>query len=59
MKREDLETRLKNIEKNMEQLLANFNMLSGGKQEILYWLSEIDKANEPKKEDKENLDNAA
>ncbi len=42
MKKEDLEDRLKKVEAEIEQTLANFNMLMGGKQEILFWLKQIE-----------------
>jgi hypothetical protein len=40
---ETLEKRLREIEQVMQQTLANFNMLEGGKAEILYWLGELKK----------------
>lgn len=47
MKKEDLEKRLQLIEeniskhnKNIEQLVANLNVLTGAKNECLFWLSQ-------------------
>lgn len=36
-----LEERLKEIEQAMEQNMANFNVLQGGKNEVLFWLSKF------------------
>lgn len=41
MTEEELKKRLQAIEQLMQQALANFNMLEGGKQECLYWLEQI------------------
>lgn len=43
MGKENLEKRLKEIENALEQSLANYNMLLGGKQECLFWLQELEK----------------
>jgi hypothetical protein len=47
MTKKDLEDRLKIIEQHIIQVTANLNMLLGGKEETLYWLSNI-KENEKK-----------
>ena len=41
MDKESLQKRLAEIEKAIEQSMANLNMLMGGKQEILYWLGQV------------------
>jgi len=50
MTKEKLKERLHEIEQNInkidshiKQLLANLNMLDGGKQECLHWLKELEK----------------
>lgn len=43
MDKESLEKRLQEIEKAMEQTLANYNLLQGGKQECIYWLEFLNK----------------
>lgn len=47
MNKETINIRLKEIEKSIEQTIANYNVLLGGKQECLYWLDEIDKSKSP------------
>lgn len=42
MKREIIEKRLKELEKAIEQSIANLNMLMGGKEECMYWLKQLD-----------------
>ena len=42
MNRESLQKRLGEIEKAIEQSMANLNMLIGGKEECLYWLKQIE-----------------
>ncbi len=37
MTKKELENRLEEIEKAMQQCVANFNMLEGAKNECLYW----------------------
>lgn len=51
MTKEKLQERLNEIDQNInkidshiKQLVANLNMLDGGKQECLYWLKELEKA---------------
>jgi len=39
----ELEERLKVIEQHIAQTNANLNMLLGGKEEILYWLAQLQK----------------
>jgi len=46
MNRQLLENRLREIEKIIAQAIANLNMLDGGKQEILYWLKQLDEGKE-------------
>ena len=41
MTKEKIEKRLQEIEKAMQQSMANHNMLEGGRQECLYWLDII------------------
>lgn len=41
MKKEDLENRIKLMDQQMQQTLANYNMLQGGKEECLYWLKSL------------------
>jgi len=41
MDKESIEKRLQEIEKHIQQIMANFNMLEGGKQECLYWLDKL------------------
>lgn len=43
MTKELLERRLQELDKALQQALANFNMIEGGKQECLYWLEKIEK----------------
>jgi hypothetical protein len=38
---EEAEKRLKEIEQAMAQNMANFNMLEGGKSELLFWLDKL------------------
>ncbi len=45
MTKEQIELRLKEIEKAIEQSMANLNMLVGGKQECFYWLDILSKLN--------------
>ena len=41
MDKDTLNMRLQEIEKAIEQAMANINMLLGGKQELKYWLSKL------------------
>lgn len=41
MNKELLEKRISEIEKAIQQGMANVNMLMGGKEECLYWLSQL------------------
>lgn len=43
MNKEELKKRLELIEAQIKQTMANYNMLAGGKEEILYWLAELEK----------------
>jgi hypothetical protein len=47
MTKEALEKRLREIENAIEQTLANYNVMLGGKQEILYWLDQLSKNDIP------------
>lgn len=38
-----LKKRVELVDKNIEQLMANLNMLNGGKQELLYWITQLEK----------------
>ena len=49
MNKELLQKRLTVVEKQLEQLMANYNLLIGSKQEIKYWIDELSK--EPKEEE--------
>lgn len=42
MNLEDLKLRLKSIEMQLQQTLANYNMLEGGKAELLHWIEQIE-----------------
>lgn len=42
MNKEMIEKRLQEINKHIEQSLANLNMLMGGKEECLHWLKQLD-----------------
>ena len=46
MNKELLEQRLDEIEKALQQLLANYNAMEGAKQECLVWLKKIDENKE-------------
>lgn len=43
MNKELLEKRLAEIDRHIDQALANYNVLLGGKQEVQYWLAELAK----------------
>ncbi len=47
MNKEELEKRLTEIDKHLDQAMANYNVLLGGKQELQYWLSQIKQEDEP------------
>ena len=38
---EELEGRLATIDANMKQIVANYNMLEGGRQEIMHWIAQL------------------
>ena len=42
MNKEQLQKRLEEIQKHIDQALANLNMLMGGKEECLHWLKQLD-----------------
>jgi hypothetical protein len=41
MKLEDLENRLKIIEADMHQLVADYNVMQGMKNEVMYWIEKV------------------
>lgn len=48
---ESLEKRLKEINTQINQIIANYNMLEGCKQEIMFWINKLSNTNiEDKKE---------
>lgn len=47
MTEQSLRKRLLELEKAIEQSMANLNMLIGGKQEVLYWLGQFQKPDKP------------
>lgn len=42
MNKEIIEKRLAEIQKAIDQHMANLNMMMGGKEECLYWLKQLD-----------------
>jgi hypothetical protein len=48
MNREQIEARLAELRKEMEQLHANANAVSGAIQDCEYWLAQIDAEEKPK-----------
>jgi hypothetical protein len=41
MNLEEMESRVVEIEKAMQQAVANYNALDGGRQELLYWIQKL------------------
>lgn len=54
MTEEILKDRLKVIEDQIQQMMANLNMLLGGKEEVLFWLDRIRKQGESSERKEEN-----